>query len=172
MGKYEILNWSGEKAKQFGHAGRLNEPYELAEGQEAAVCQECHAIYQEKRWFFDAKLFDKLAGAGKVRQVVCPTCRKIKDHYVEGYLTLSGEFLVEHKNELVILLENEAAKVGKRNVGDRIIQMAPEGEKLVVETTTDKLAQHLGRAIYKAYKGELTFNWGERDKLVRVYWSR
>ena len=44
---------------------------------------------------------------------------------------------------------------------DRIIQMVPEGEKLVVETTTEKLAQHLGRAIYKAYKGDLSFQWGE-----------
>jgi hypothetical protein len=161
--------WSGEKAKQFGHAGRLNEPYELAAGQEAAAC---HALYQGKRWCFDEKLYGKLAGAGKVRQVVCPACRKIKDHYVEGYLTLSGEFLGAHKDELVTLLENEAAKVGKRNVGDRIIQMAPEGEKLVVETTTDKLAQHLGRAIYKAYKGDLSFRWSEGNKFVRVYWKR
>ena len=165
--------WSGAKAKQFGHAGRVNEPYELAAGQEAAVCQECHALYQEKRWFFDEKLYDKLAGAGKVRQVVCPTCRKIKDHYVEGYLTLSGEFLVQHKDEIITLLEKEAAKVGNRSFDDRIIQMVQEGDnKLVVETTTEKLAQHLGRAVYKAYKGELTFNWGEMDKFVRVYWSR
>ena len=172
MGKYEIRNWSGEKAKQFGHAGRLNEPYELAAGQEAAVCQECHALYQGKRWLFDEKLYAKLAGAGKVRQVVCPTCRKIKDHYVEGYLTLSGEFLVAHKDELVTLLENEAAKVGKRSCDDRIVQQVQEGEKLVVETTTDKLAQHLGRAVYKAYKGDLSFRWSEGNKFVRVYWTR
>ena len=170
MGKYE---WSGEKAKQFGHAGRLNEPYELAEGQEAALCQECHALYQEKRWFFDAKLYERLAGSAKVRQVVCPTCQKVKDRYVEGYLTLSGEFLVEHKDEIVTLLQKEAGKVGKRNVGDRIIRMVQEGDdKLVVETTTEKLAQHLGRAIYKAYKGDLSFQWGEPNRFVRVYWAR
>jgi hypothetical protein len=55
---------------------------------------------------------------------------------------------------------------------DRIIQMVPEGDQLVVETTTEKLAQHLGRAIHKAYKGDLNFHWGEVDRLVRVYWSR
>ena len=91
---------------------------------------------------------------------------------MEGYLTLSGEFLVAHKDELVTLLKNEAAKVGKRNVMDRIIQMAPEGEKLVVETTTEKLAQHLGRAVYKAYKGDLSFKWSEPNRFVRVYWNR
>ena len=173
MEKYKEQKWSGAKGKKFGHAGRVSEPYELAAGQEAAVCEECHALYQGKRWFFDEKLYGKLAGAGKVRQVVCPTCRKIKDHYVEGYLTLSGEFLVQHKDEIVTLLEKEAGKVGNRSCDDRIIQMVPEGDhKLVVETTTEKLAQHLGRTIYKAYKGDLGFQWGEPNKFVRVYWSR
>ncbi len=107
-----------------------------------------------------------------MRQVVCPTCRKIKDRYVEGYLTLSGEFLVQHQDEIVTLLEKEAAKVGKRSFDDRIIQIAPEVGKLVVETTTEKLAEHLGRAIYKAYKGDLSFQWSEPNPFVRVYWSR
>jgi NMD protein affecting ribosome stability and mRNA decay len=173
MEKYKERKWSGEKGKKFGHAGRVSEPYELAAGQEAAACQECHALYQQKRWFFDEPLYGKLAGAGKVRPVICPTCRKIKDHYVEGYLTLSGEFLTGHKAEIVTVLENEAAKVGKRSVDDRIIQIIPEGDdKLVVETTTEKLAQHLGRAVYKAYKGDLSFKWSEPSKFVRVYWSR
>ena len=55
---------------------------------------------------------------------------------------------------------------------DRIIQIAPEGGKLVVETTTEKLAQHLGRAVYKAYKGDLSFQWSDPNQFVRVYWSR
>lgn len=172
MEKYKEQKWSGAKGKKFGHAGRVNEPYELGEGQEAATCEECHALYQSKRWFFDEKLYDKLVGAGKVRQVLCPGCRKVKDHYVEGYLTLSGDFLVEHKNEIVILLEKEAARVGKRSFDDRIIQITPEGDKLVVETTTEKLAQHLGRTIYKAYKGDLNFQWSEPNRFVRVYWHR
>jgi hypothetical protein len=45
--------------------------------------------------------------------------------------------------------------VAGRSVADRIITMTEEGkDRLVVETTTEKLAQHLGRAVYRAYKGE------------------
>jgi NMD protein affecting ribosome stability and mRNA decay len=173
MEKYKERKWSGEKGKKFGHAGRQEDPYLPEEGQEAALCTGCQALYQNKRWFFNEELSGKLARTGKVREVVCPACRKIKDHYVEGYLTLSGEFLVEHQNELVTLVKNEAAKLGKRSVMDRIIQLVPEGDnKLVVETTTEKLAQHLGRAVYKAYKGDLSFQWSEPNRFVRVYWSR
>lgn len=173
MGRYEDRKWSGEKGKKFGHAGRVEDPYLLEEGQEAAVCNQCHALYQGKRWFFDDKLHGRLAGTKRVREVTCPTCRKIKDKYAEGILTLSGEFFKERQEEIVTLLKNEAARVGKRSVDDRIIQMTQEGkDKMVVETTTEKMAQHLGRAIYKAYKGDLNFRWAEMDKFVRVYWSR
>ncbi len=173
MEKYKERKWSGEKGKKFGHTGRVEDPYELAEGQEAAVCHQCHALYHSKRWSFDEKLYQRLAGTPKIREVVCPTCRKIKDHYPEGYLTVSGEFFVEHKEEIVKLLEKEASRVAGRNVMDRIIQMVPEGkDRLVVETTTEKMAQHLGRTVYKAYKGDLNFRWSETNRFVRVYWNR
>ncbi len=172
MEKYKEQKWSGQKGKKFGHAGRQEDPYQPEEGQEAAICTQCHALYQGKRWFFDPKLSGRLAGTDKVREVLCPTCRKIKDHFPEGVLTLSGEFLARHKDEIVKLLTKEAGRIAKRSVTDRIIQMVPEDDKLVVETTTEKMAQHLGRAVYKAYKGDLNFRWGEMERFVRVYWSR
>jgi NMD protein affecting ribosome stability and mRNA decay len=173
MGRYQDRKWSGQKGKKFGHVGRTEDPYQLAEGQEGSLCTECQAIYQNKRWFFDEKLAKKLAGSDKVKEITCPTCRKIKDHYPEGILTLSGEFLKERKDEILTLLQNEAGRVAGRSVADRIVTMTEEApDRLVVETTTEKLAQHLGRAVYRAYKGELDFRWSEMNKFVRVYWSR
>jgi NMD protein affecting ribosome stability and mRNA decay len=173
MEKYKERKWSGEKGKKFGHTGRAEDPYRLEEGHEAAVCQVCHALYQGKRWFYDEKLFSRVAGTAKMREVTCPTCRQVEDHYPEGILALSGEFFSQHRDEIVKLLESEASRVSKRSVQDRVIEMKEEGkDKLVVETTTEKLAQHLGRAVHRAYKGELNFNWGEPNRFVRVYWSR
>ena len=172
MEKYKEQKWSGEKGKKFGHVGRQEDPYLPEAGQQAAVCTQCHALYQGKRWFFDEKLYGQLAGTDQVREVVCPTCRKIKDHYPEGILSLSGAFWVQHQDEIVGLLKKEAGRISRRNVQDRIIQMRADGDSLVVETTTEKLAQHLGRTIYKACKGDLNFRWSEVDKFVRVYWSR
>ncbi len=173
MGRYQERKWTGEKGKKFGHAGRTEDPYMPEEGQEAALCTTCKALYQNKRWFFDEKLAGRLAGTAKVKEVTCPTCRKIKDNYPEGVLTLSGDFFAERQEEILTLVKNEAAKVGARSVADRIIKMTPEGPgKLVIETTTEKLAQHLGRAVYRAYKGDLDFRWSEMNRFVRVYWSR
>jgi|UniRef100_A0A7V6A4J8 NMD protein affecting ribosome stability and mRNA decay len=173
MGRYQERKWSGEKGKKFGHAGRTDDPYMPAEGQEAAICTTCKALYQNKRWFFDEKLAKKLMGTEKVREVTCPTCRKIKDHYYEGVLTLKGEFFQDHQEEILTLIKNEAAKVAGRSVQDRIIAITPEDkDKMVIETTTEKLAQALGKAVYRAYKGNLDIRWSEMNKFVRVYWSR
>jgi len=172
MGKYQEQKWSGEKGKKFDHAGRQAGPYLPEAGQEAAACAQCHALYQGKRGFFDEKLYEQWSGANQVREVVCPTCRKIKDHYPEEILTLNGEFLARHQDEIVGLLKKEVGQVSERNVQERIMQMGPDGDQLVVETTAEKLAQHLRRTIYKAYKGDLNFRWSEMDKFVRVYWSR
>jgi hypothetical protein len=173
MEKYKERKWSGEKGKKFGKVGRVADPYMPAEGQEASVCTACQAVYQAKRWFFDEKLYKKLAGTDQAREVTCPTCRKIKDRYYEGVLTLRGEFFEQHRDEILTLLNNEAARVAGRSVADRIITMTKAAkDKLVVETTTEKLAQHLGRAVHKAYKGDLDFRWSEMNKFVRVYWTR
>ncbi len=174
MGRYdESKKSSGAKGKKFGHAGRVEDPYRPEEGQEASFCTSCRALYQNKRWFYDDKLAKRLGGTERVKQVVCPTCRKIKDSYPEGFLTLSGDFFGERKPEIITLLKNEAARVSSRSVMDRVIKMTEEGkDRLVVETTTEKLAQRLGRAVYRAYKGELNFRWAEMNRFVRVYWSR
>src|SRR4030042_1572045 len=129
MGRYdESKKSSGAKGKKFGHAGRVEDPYRPEEGQEASFCTECLALYQNKRWFFDEKLARRLGGTAKARQVVCPPCRKIKEHYPEGFLTLSGDFFAERKEEILTLLKNEAARVSGRNVLDRGIKMTEEGK--------------------------------------------
>ncbi len=79
MEEYKERKWSGKKGKKFGHVGRVEDPYLPEAGQEAAACTQCQALYQNKRWFFDADLYARPAGTAKVREVLCPACHKIKD---------------------------------------------------------------------------------------------
>jgi hypothetical protein len=41
-----------------------------------------------------------------------------------------------------------------------------------VETTTEKLAQRLGRSIKKARGGNIAYKWGHNNKFVRVVWEK
>ncbi len=50
--------------------------------------------------------------------------------------------------------------------------MEKRGECLVIETTEEKLAEHLGRAVHKAYQGELQVQRGEDNCICRINWKR
>ena len=89
-----------------------------------------------------------------------------------GYLYISGNFWETHKEDIMRLINNEVERARGLNPLHQIIDMYEEDGKTVIETTTDQLAQRLGRALYKAYKGDLEFRWSKGNKLVRVYWSR
>jgi NMD protein affecting ribosome stability and mRNA decay len=171
MEKYKEQKWSGQKGKKFG---KEDDPYLPAGGRhEMAVCATCKAIYKNKRWFYDEDMYREHYSKETTHRVTCPGCQKVQDHYYEGVLTLEGEFLAQHKDEIVTLINREAAKVSQKNPLDRVIQTVPEGsDRLIVETTTEKLAQRLGKAVYRAYKGHLDFRWSHMNKFVRVYWSR
>ena len=74
------------------------DPYLLQIGpSDMAVCKKCGAVYHSKRWSFTKKTPAPAPGAKKV-SVLCPACQKIKDKFAEGYVTIQGSFLKEHKN--------------------------------------------------------------------------
>jgi hypothetical protein len=43
---------------------------------------------------------------------------------------------------------------------------------LVITTTNERLAQRLGRAIKKAFHGEVAYHFSHDNKLARVDWER
>jgi len=137
-----------------------------------AICPRCKAVFKDKRWVLDEELYEELKDIDSVPQIICPGCRKALDQYAMGYLYISGNFWETHKEDIMRLINNEYERARGMNPLHQIINMYEDNGTTVIETTTDHLAQRLGRAIYKAYKGNLEFRWSKGDKLVRVYWSR
>lgn len=140
---------------------------------EIAVCTTCHAIFRRRHWFFDENEYDKLAGQAETRSVVCPACRKIRDGYFEGQVTLAPSlFLKEHKQEILNLIRNEEERAKGFNPLERIISITEKDGKMTVLTTDEKLSQRIGRELKKAYQGHTTYRWSEDTKCLRVVWTR
>ncbi len=137
-----------------------------------ALCPRCHAVFRDKRWLIDEDFYEEYKDTDFVPKILCPGCRKATDRYAMGYVYLSGAFFEKHRDEIMRLIQNEYERARENNPLHQIITMYEEDGRTVIETTTDHLAQRLGRAVYKAYKGNLTFRWSEGDKLVRIYWER
>jgi NMD protein affecting ribosome stability and mRNA decay len=149
------------------------DPYILEEGfKEPALCESCHALYRNKRWYLDPEEFAAVRGDPSVHQVVCPACQKIAEHYPEGVVTLRGAYLWDHEEEIRNILHNEEDKARAKNPLERIIRMDREGDELVIETTEEKLAEHLGRILHRAHHGALNIAWDQDHDLCRVTWER
>jgi NMD protein affecting ribosome stability and mRNA decay len=170
MKKKDIQYMKGDKLKHFG---RVNDPYMPKGGRhEIAICKECHAIYRGKRWFLDEELYRANIKKKTSNSVICPACLKIRDNYPGGVVTLKGDFLRNHKDDILNLVRNEGDRSLRDNPLERIMSINENRERIEIQTTNEKLAQKIGKAVYKAYSGELEYKWSEQNKFVRVDWNR
>jgi hypothetical protein len=168
------MSKKGEKWIKHTHEFETtDDPYAIkAAPAGEAICPNCKAVFKDKRWFIDEELYEELKDIDSVPQIICPGCRKALDKYAMGYLYLSGKFWEEHRDEIMRLINNEYERARGLNPLHQIIAIYEEDGRTVIETTTDHLVQRLGRAVYRAYKGDLEFRWSKGNKLVRVYWTR
>lgn len=156
-----------------GRVRTSEDPYLPAEGlKENTICTDCHAIYRGKHWLLDEKSFAGLEQNPRTLRVSCPACQKVADRYPEGIVTLTGGYLWEHEQEIRNILSNEEKKAFAKNPMERIIRMDRSGDAMVIETTEEKLAEHLGRALHRAHQGKLDITWGREQGVCRVSWQR
>lgn len=147
---------------------RSMDAYQEKEGIRGAAWCDCGAVFGAKRW----QSMDVAARPQEGRRVVCPACRRISDHAPAGIVTLGGSFLASHETEIGNIIRNaEQASVQKNPLG-RIMETLREKNCVTITTTDGKLAQKIGRDVFKSYGGELNFLWSQSEDLVRVSWSR
>lgn len=105
-------------------------------------------------------------------EVLCPACQRKQDNNPAGIVTFTGDYLVEHKDDILNNITNAEKKSRTKNPLARIMEIKQEAKVLTIFTTDDKLAQKLGRDIFKAHSGKLEYQWSREDSFVRVNWSR
>jgi NMD protein affecting ribosome stability and mRNA decay len=148
------------------------DPYAMLKAPKGpAICRKCQAIYAKKRWYFDEVVARKLAASPRTQKLVCPACQKTRDDYPEGLVTLKWSDLRDHEAEIRGLIANVEARAVSVNPLDRVMKIVRRKNELEVQTTNDRLAQRLGRALVRAYKGRAAYKWAHRDMMVRVTWQ-
>lgn len=139
---------------------------------EAGLCSKCGAMYHNKRWVIDEVELRRLKGEAKTVKLVCPACQRMEDGNPAGILTLSGSYLLQHEEDILNAIKHVEAKSRVKNPLGRIMEITQEKDVVTISTTEDKLAQKLGRELYKAHRGELHYQWSHDQSFVRVNWSR
>ena len=148
-------------------AEREHDPYrDRHKPPEPAACPDCGAVFHEGRWQW-------LAAPPGAEPQMCPACRRVRDRFPAGFVTLEGEFFRAHRAESLNLVQSHARHVRQEHPLERLmeVQDRPDGSCLV--TTTDAhLARGLGEAIRHAWRGDLAFHYEQGQTLLRVHWRR
>ena len=153
-------------------AARSTDVYEQLEPKETAICKKCGMVHRNKRWFIDEAESGRLMEDSTVNKIICPACQRMADDNAAGIATFSGGYLLEHEDDILNTIKHIEATSRTKNPLGRIMEIKQEGDVLTISTTEDKLAQKLGREVYKAHKGELHYSWSHDQRFVRVNWTR
>ncbi len=146
---------------------RVHDPYKTRlKLPEPTVCPQCGAAWKAGRWQW---VEQRPQGA---YEEMCQACHRINDKYPAGVLTLSGSFLVAHRQEVAHLIHNtERAEKGEHPL-HRIMAIEEQDDKTIVTTTDIHLPRRIGQAIHKAYEGKFNLKYDEAGYFIRVNWCR
>ena len=90
-----------------------------------------------------------------------------------GFVHIEGAYLNERGEEIRHFLQKEAERAAEDNPLARIMRWeTDEKGRPTLATTTEHLAQRLGHALEKAFKGEVRYDFSHENKLAHVYWRR
>jgi hypothetical protein len=105
--------------------------------------------------------------------VFCPACQRQRDGEPSGFVHLEGAYLNERGEEIRHFLQKEAERAAEDNPLARIMRWeTDEKGRPTLATTTEHLAERLGHALDKAFKGEVRYDFSHENKLAHVYWRR
>lgn len=142
------------------------DPYQASgKYKEPTACASCGAVFHHGRWQWS----EAPKGA---HTATCPACRRASEKLPAGTLMLEGEFLAAHRDEIVALLRHEAEHERREHPLNRIIAIDDDGGRTIVTTTDIHLPQRLGKALKRAFQGELDVQYADNDYTVRAHWQR
>ena len=145
----------------------IHDPYmAAAKPEEPTVCRSCGVVFNEGRWQWLPEPPTQAASA------VCPACRRVEDKVPAGFLTLSGEFLRKHREEIMNLVDNKVALQEKEHPMKRLMNVEDRDDGIELTFTDAHLPRGVGEAIRRAYDGDLDIHFPEEGGIVRVYWER
>jgi hypothetical protein len=146
-----------------------HDPYRSQRFEGSAICPQCDSVYQAGNWTWKSHENTVIHDAQPVK---CPACRRIDDNMPAGTLKLSGSFLLNHRTEIVNLIEHTEKKEKAEHALERIINLTDSGDDLIVTTTGIHLVHRIGHALEAAYKGDSDYRYGDNEYGLSATWRR
>jgi NMD protein affecting ribosome stability and mRNA decay len=166
-GRGRVIAFSRDDPQDHQRATRKKDDPYVATHKPAGptVCPTCKAVFAEGRWSWQRP-------PSEAAEMNCPACQRIQDEFPAGYVTIKGEFLKEHRDEIVALINSKEDREKATHPLQRIMAIEDVREGLQVTTTDSHLARGIGEALHDAYKGDLKLKYSRDENLLRAIWKR
>jgi len=132
---------------------------------EPTSCPECGAAYLQGRWTWAAPPDDAYVE-------LCPACQRIHDDLPAGYVTLKGDFVRAHRDEVLAVVHACATREKPEHPLQRIMGIADVAAGLEVATTDAHLARGIAGALQGAFKGRVSIRFAKEENFLRATWER
>jgi hypothetical protein len=143
---------------------------DTAKGQ--AICPTCMSFSDGKHWHMDEEQYLQLRSEPDVRVEQCPACQKIERQMYDGEVVLEGDWMVDHKEEILNFVHNEESRAMGSNPMARIASLEDRGDSIYILTTSSALARRIGAGIESAFNGHLDLQKLQYEDFIRVRWRR
>jgi hypothetical protein len=136
------------------------------------ICPTCMSFSHGKHWHMDEERYLQLRSEPDTQVEQCPACQKIERQMYDGEIVLEGDWMVEHKEEILNFVHNEEARAMGTNPMARIASLEDRGDSVYILTTSSVLARRIGAGIESAFNGHLDLQKLQYEDFVRVRWRR
>ena len=137
---------------------------------EPAICTRCGAIYANKVWRRGRELSYK--ELHKAEKVICPACTQVRSGTYFGRIWVTGEYARVYAEEIQARVRNVVQRAQFTQPERRLISMRKNADGFEIKTTSEKLAHRIVREIEKAFGGESSYSWSDRDGKLEASWHR
>lgn len=134
-------------------------------------CTGCHAIEVAGRWRWSAAC-DEAPGLSCVisRAVLCPACRRCREHEAAGTVLLEMTPSSQSEACLREIVHAESRRMVEDDPMQRVIDIQRQENGLLVTTTTIELARAIGEAVQRTMRGHLEMHYQKPARELRVRW--
>jgi NMD protein affecting ribosome stability and mRNA decay len=134
------------------------------------VCYRCGSVFARKTWRRDHKV--NLAFFDNADWTTCPACTQSRRAEGFGKVVLRGSFVAANEDRIRRRIANVADRAAYTQPQRRVSSIARTAQGLEVVTTSQKLAHRIARELKKAFRGNTTYAWSDRDGALRATWER
>lgn len=147
---------------------RRDDPYWAAQKYPANTqCRKCGLIFSKGSW---KRL--PVATHAESHWQICPACIQIQEGYAGGVLRLSGSFLGRHLGDIMNRVRNVEKDAVQHHPLQRIMRIDRQDGDILIYGTSEHLVVRIGKALRRAFKGQLDLRYSPDEKFVRARWNR